>query len=69
MKPFPVILFDSTYWQQFLGWLRSCVLAGGFVSEEDLNLVRICDDPGEATEIVQSWCTRHKIVGRKVLTR
>ena len=67
IRPFPVILFSSDYWRGFLDWLRNVVLAGGFISKEDLDLVRICDSPSEVIEIVENWCSKHKIVGRKVL--
>ena len=67
IRPFPVILFSSEYWKGFLGWLRSSTLARGFVSEDDLDLLRVCDHPDEVTEAVQRWYTKHEVVGRKVL--
>ena len=35
IRPFPVVLFDSTYWEGFLYWLKSSALTRGFISEED----------------------------------
>ena len=67
IKPFPVILFDSEYWKGFLDWLRSSVLARKFISEEDFNLLRVCDHPDEIVEIVQSWYTKQEIIGNKAL--
>lgn len=67
IRPFPVILFSSEYWKGFLDWLRSSTLARGFVSEDDLNLLRVCDHPDEVTEAVRRWYTKHEVVGRKVL--
>ncbi len=67
IKPFPVILFDSEYWKGFLDWLRSSVLARKFISEEDFNLLRVCDHPDEIAEIVQSWYTKQEIIGNKAL--
>ncbi|HCP60733.1 MAG TPA: TIGR00730 family Rossman fold protein, partial [Dehalococcoidia bacterium] len=67
IRPFPVILFSSEYWEGFLGWLRSSTLARGFVSEDDLNLLRVCDHPDEVAEAVRRWYTKQEIVGRKVL--
>ena len=69
IKPFPVILFDSQYWQGFLDWLQSSVLARGFISEDDLNLLRICDHPDEVIEAVQRWYERQEVVGRKALAK
>lgn len=67
IKPFPVILFNSEYWEGFLDWLRSSVLARKFISEEDFNLLRVCDNPDEIVEIVQSWYTKQEIIGNKAL--
>jgi len=67
IKPFPVVLFDSEYWTGFLDWLRSAVLAREFISEEDLNLLRVCDHPDEVVEVVQSWYTKHEVTGKKAL--
>ncbi len=67
IKPFPVILFDSEYWKGFLAWLRSSVLTRKFISEEDFNLLRVCDHPDEIVEIVQNWYTKQEIIGNKAL--
>ena len=69
IRPFPVVLFDSKYWSGFLDWLRKNTLERGFVSEEDFNLLRICDEPTIAVEIVQNWYIRQEIVGRKAVWR
>jgi len=69
MKPFPVILFNSGYWEGFLGWLQSSVLAREFISERDLDLLRVCDEPDAVIEIVQRWYTKHEVVGRKALAQ
>ncbi len=69
IKPFPVILFNSKYWQDFLSWLRNSVLAGEFISEDDFNLLRVCDYPDEVVEAVQRWYTKQEVVGRKALLK
>jgi uncharacterized protein (TIGR00730 family) len=67
IKPFPVVLFNSEYWRGFLGWLRSPVLAKRFISEEDFNILRVCDHPDEVIDIVQSWHMKHEFTGKKAL--
>jgi len=67
IKPFPVILFDSQYWQGFLNWLRDSALARGYLSEDDLNLLRVGDHPDEVVDAVQTWYQKHEVVGRKAL--
>ena len=69
IKPFPVILFSSKYWQGFLYWLRSCALTKKFISEDDFNLLRVCDYPDEVVEAVQRWYTKQEIIGRKALLK
>ena len=68
IKPFPVILFDSGFWKGFLGWLRSSVLADGFISEEDFDLLRVCDDPQTVVDLIRRWDERREVVGRRALT-
>ena len=69
IKPFPVVLFNGEYWQGFLDWLQSSVLARGFISEDDLDLLRVCDHPDEVIEAVQRWYVKQEIVGRKAVLR
>jgi uncharacterized protein (TIGR00730 family) len=69
IRPFPVILFNSQYWKGFLDWLQSFVLAKEFISEDDLNLLRVCDHPDEVIEAVQRWYTKQEVVGRKALLK
>lgn len=68
IKPFPVILYDSTFWKGFLDWLRKDVLGRGLVSEEDFNLLRICDTPAEVTDAVQKWYIKQEIVGKRAVS-
>jgi uncharacterized protein (TIGR00730 family) len=69
IKPFPVIVFNSRYWKGFLDWLKSSVLGKGCVSEEDLDLLIVCDQPQEVVEAVQHWYTKHQISGKKALPK
>jgi uncharacterized protein (TIGR00730 family) len=67
IKPFPVILFDSRFWQGFLEWLRSAVLSKAFIDEDDLHLLRLCDEPAEVAEAVQRWYMKQEILGRRAV--
>lgn len=69
IKPFPIVLFDSEYWRGFLDWLRSSALAKKFISEEDFNLLRVCDHPEEVVEVVQNWYTKQEVTGKKALLK
>jgi len=61
MKPFPVILYGSTHWNGLLEWLRSTVLAGGFISEEDLGLLVVCDNVETVVKTVHEWYDRQEL--------
>ena len=67
IRPFPIVLFDGSYWKGFLDWLHNSALFRKFISKEDFNLLMVCDDPDTAVDIVQSWYIRHEVVGRKAL--
>jgi uncharacterized protein (TIGR00730 family) len=45
---FPVVLFDSDYWQELLTWVRNELLAEGMISPHDLDLLHVTDDPEDA---------------------
>lgn len=68
MKPFPVIMFDSSYWNGFLQWLRDCTLPRGFIDAEDFDLLRVCDEVDEVVDAVQQWYRKQEVIGRKALS-
>ena len=67
IRPFPVILFGERYWKGFLDWLKKYTLAEGYISEEDLTLLRVSDQVQEVIETVQRWYIRQEIVGRQAV--
>ena len=44
---FPVVLFDSDYWEGLRLWVRGRLLSEGMISEEDVDLLFVSDDPAE----------------------
>ncbi|MFA5375714.1 MAG: TIGR00730 family Rossman fold protein [Dehalococcoidia bacterium] len=69
IRPFPVILFNSTYWEGLLNWLKDTVVHKGLVNEKDFNLLRVSDDPEDVAHTVQNWYLKQEIIGRKALSR
>ena len=67
IRPFPVVLYDSSYWNGFMEWMRGFALERRFISESDFDLLRICDNPDETIEAVQRWYTSQEIIGRKAI--
>lgn len=49
---FPIVLVGSAYWGGLLDWLRGTAAAAGTISERDLALLTLTDDPAEAVRVV-----------------
>jgi uncharacterized protein (TIGR00730 family) len=49
---FPVVLFDSDYWDELLEWLRDEMLDDGLISPQDVELLALTDDPREVVSLV-----------------
>ena len=63
---FPVILFDSRFWEGLVKWLHDQPLHERMVSREDLTLFHMTDDVDEVVEIVQRhWSIRKRRRGGK----
>jgi len=54
---FPVVLFGSEYWGGLLSWCRDQVLAEGYISPEDLDMVQVTDDVDETVSIMVETCS------------
>jgi uncharacterized protein (TIGR00730 family) len=68
IKPFPVVLFNSGFWQGLLDWMRKSPLANGYLTEDDLKLLRMSDDPKEVVDIIRSWYLRQAIIGKQAIS-
>ncbi len=53
IRPFPVILVGSDYWQSLWDWIQNTLLARKLISPEDMDLVTIVDDPDEVAKIIK----------------
>jgi uncharacterized protein (TIGR00730 family) len=51
---FPIVLFDSDYWDELIDWVRDEMLEDGLISPEDLAGMLVTDDPAEAVRLVVS---------------
>ena len=69
IKPFPVILFSSEFWCGFLDWMKDTVLAKGFFSEDEFDLLLVLDKPEDVVNAVKTWYDHQEVVGKKALQR
>jgi len=64
---FPVILFGRYYWAGLLRWLQARVLSEGKISEGDLDLMLVTDDPGEAAQaVISAYKSLGKTAGEQI---
>lgn len=54
ISEFPVVLFGRHYWAGLVRWLQTRMLGEGKISEGDLDLMLLTDDPVEAAKAVIS---------------
>lgn len=58
IKPFPIILYKSEFWNPMLEWIRTSMVGGGFIREQELELFTVCDTP----EQVVNHIRKHVII-------
>ncbi len=57
---FPIVLVGTSFWSPLLAWVQDTLVAEGMVSEEDLDLVQVVDDPAQAVALVVEGAARHR---------
>ena len=58
IRDFPVVLVGTAYWQGMLDWMRATQLPAGAISEADLALLKLTDDPDEVVDIIRPTSRR-----------
>jgi uncharacterized protein (TIGR00730 family) len=58
IRDFPVVLVGTAYWQGMLDWMRAVQVPAGAVSEGDLDLLKLTDDPDEVCEIIRAYVAK-----------
>jgi uncharacterized protein (TIGR00730 family) len=54
IQRFPVVAMGSAYWNGFKQFLRDQLLANEVISEADVDILRVTDDPDEAVAMIQA---------------
>ncbi|MBL1212149.1 MAG: TIGR00730 family Rossman fold protein [Ignavibacteriae bacterium] len=52
---FPVILMGNDYWKSLIAWVKKNLLEGEYISEKDLDLFQLTDDPVKAADIISDF--------------
>jgi uncharacterized protein (TIGR00730 family) len=63
IRDFPVVLIGHAYWDGLLAWMRDVQLAAGAIAPEDLDLLRVTDDPEEAIAMISAYARANGIEG------
>lgn len=51
---FPIVLLGVDFWGPMIEWIKGTLVAEGMVSEKDLDLIQVVDDPADAVTRVLS---------------
>jgi uncharacterized protein (TIGR00730 family) len=57
---FPVILMGGSYWEPLLDWIREALVRHATIDREDVDLLRVTDDPAEACQIINAYVTERR---------
>ena len=55
VRPFPCILYGSSYWKGFLHWLKSTAIPADTITPEDMKLFLPADQPEQVVSLVQKF--------------
>ncbi|MCS7085153.1 MAG: TIGR00730 family Rossman fold protein [Bacteroidia bacterium] len=58
IKRFPIIMVGREFWAPLIDWLKNTVLANGFISPEDLDLVTMAESPEEVVDILEQFYSK-----------
>lgn len=53
IKPFPIVLVGSSFWGGLIDWMKDQFVANKTISETDLDLINIIDDPAEVVDFMK----------------
>ena len=58
IRDFPIILMGSDFWEPMFEFFRTSMIPRGTVSEEDIKLLQVMDDPQEVVDLVSDVAMR-----------
>lgn len=60
IHPFPIYLMGVDYWRGLIDWIKSTVMSHGCVSDKDLEIMHITDDPEEVADGIERHYRIHQ---------
>jgi uncharacterized protein (TIGR00730 family) len=56
IRPFPIILYDTQYWQGFLDWMRDSMAGSGYIREQEMrDCYILCDSPEQVVQHINRY--------------
>ncbi|MCD6486335.1 MAG: TIGR00730 family Rossman fold protein [Syntrophobacterales bacterium] len=55
IRSFPVVLMGSEYWDGLMDWIKKIMLPEGKMSEEDLELIQVIDEPDQVVRHIKKF--------------
>jgi uncharacterized protein (TIGR00730 family) len=55
IRPFPVILMGSSYWNDLIDFMHKHMLGNKMIEKNDLNIFTVMDDPEEIVEYIKRF--------------
>jgi len=52
--PFPLILVGKEYWHGLMHWIKTTMLKEKTISKEDIDLIKLTDDPKEVLSVINA---------------
>lgn len=59
IERFPVVLVGSEYWKSLVEWMKVAMLKHDRISESDLDLFCMADEPGEVLRIIKRFYSKN----------
>ena len=58
IEKFPVVLVGSEYWKGLIDWVKKSMINTNRVSEEDLDIFAIVDEPAEVVGVIKKFYSK-----------
>jgi uncharacterized protein (TIGR00730 family) len=58
IEHFPIVLCGRDYWQPLVDWCRRTILPEACISPEDIDLLKLCDEPAAIADTVVTQCRK-----------
>jgi uncharacterized protein (TIGR00730 family) len=61
VNAFPIVLIGTDYWGGLVDWIKNKMVSEGTISEDDIDLFHLTDDPDEAVNIICDFYQKHTL--------